>query len=356
MSSSQGAKLDLKAGEWVEVRSQEEILATLDVRGCLENLPFMPEMLANCGQRMRVYKRADKTCDNIVPWGIRRLEDSVHLENSRCDGTGHSDCQAGCLIFWKEAWLKRAGDNFVPAGNLQSRSAAPVKNSGLVTVDSILAATRKTNPQGEVVYSCQATEMREYTCYMKWWDPRQYVRDVRSGNLATGLSDGSRVGRFVEMTLALWQVVHSIMYSVIRERWYIDYPPIVGKQTKTPIEILNIQPGEVVRVKSKEEIIATLDKNNRNRGLFFDCEMLPYCGGLYRVLRRVNHIIDEKTGKMMDMKYPCIVLEGVICKSDYHRLCPKAIFSYWRENWLERVVDVKLEAPQEQLQETCEKC
>jgi hypothetical protein len=55
------------------------------------------------------------------------------------------------------------------------------------------------------------------------------------------------------------------------------------------------------------------------------------------VLRRVHHIIDEKTGKMMNMRYPCIVLEGVVCKSDYHRLCPRAIYSYWRENWLRRV-------------------
>jgi hypothetical protein len=41
--------LDLKAGEWVEVRSREEILATLDERSRLENLPFMPEMLHYCG-------------------------------------------------------------------------------------------------------------------------------------------------------------------------------------------------------------------------------------------------------------------------------------------------------------------
>ena len=57
------ASLNLKAGEWVEVRSQEEILATLDGNGRLENLPFMPEMLQQCGKRFRVFKRADKTCE-----------------------------------------------------------------------------------------------------------------------------------------------------------------------------------------------------------------------------------------------------------------------------------------------------
>ena len=37
--------LNLRAGEWVEVRSREEIVATLDEDARLEDLPFMPEML-----------------------------------------------------------------------------------------------------------------------------------------------------------------------------------------------------------------------------------------------------------------------------------------------------------------------
>ena len=36
--------LNLRVGELVEVRSEDEILATLDVDGELEGLPFMPEM------------------------------------------------------------------------------------------------------------------------------------------------------------------------------------------------------------------------------------------------------------------------------------------------------------------------
>jgi hypothetical protein len=54
----------------------------------------------------------------------------------------------------------------------------------------------------------------------------------------------------------------------------------------------------------------------------------------------VHHIIDEKSGRMMDMKYPCIVLEDVYCRADYHRFCPKAIWHYWRENWLRRQEDI----------------
>src|SRR5262245_45039589 len=44
------------------VSSEAEILATLDERGAIDGLPFMPEMLAYCGKRLRVELRADKTC------------------------------------------------------------------------------------------------------------------------------------------------------------------------------------------------------------------------------------------------------------------------------------------------------
>ena len=57
----------LVAGDLVEVRSAEEILATLDEHGNLEGLPFMPEMLAYCGKQMRVDKVAHKTCDTVRP-------------------------------------------------------------------------------------------------------------------------------------------------------------------------------------------------------------------------------------------------------------------------------------------------
>jgi hypothetical protein len=51
-------RLDLKVGDWVVVRSREEILRTLDKNGQLEGLPFMPEMFEVCEQQFRVFKRA----------------------------------------------------------------------------------------------------------------------------------------------------------------------------------------------------------------------------------------------------------------------------------------------------------
>ena len=43
-----------------------------------------------------------------------------------------------------------------------------------------------------------------------------------------------------------------------------------------PVANLNLQPGDLVRVKSHEEILATINTRNNNRGLSFDDEMVPY--------------------------------------------------------------------------------
>ena len=101
--------MTLCTGDWVEVRSKEEILATLDKNGRLEGLPLMPQMLEQCGTRFQVHKRAHKTCDTVSGhYANRRVPNSIHLGH-RCDGKAHGGCQAECLIFWKEAWLKPVG-------------------------------------------------------------------------------------------------------------------------------------------------------------------------------------------------------------------------------------------------------
>jgi hypothetical protein len=83
-----------------------------------------------------------------------------------------------------------------------------------------------------------------------------------------------------------------------------------------------------------------LDGNNKNRGMYFDAESVPFCDRTYRVKARISRIIDEKTGKMLHFKSDSIMLEDVFCQSRYsyrRMFCPRAIYPYWREIWLERV-------------------
>ena len=66
-------------------------------------------------------------------------------------------------------------------------------------------------------------------------------------------------------------------------------------------EKLDLRPGDTVEVRSPEEIAPTVDESGRTRGLSFDWEMMPFCGGRYRVQDRVERIIDEQTGQMIEI-------------------------------------------------------
>ena len=182
---------------------------------------------------------------------------------------------------------------------------------------------------------CQATElMRAAPEVIRPRELRQYVEDVRSGN--AGLLKVMRavlVGAFNSYQ----RLSVRLLPGPLRIRGGDRYPFVRGRLASTPLVSLGLQPGELVRIRTKDEIVATLDGNNRNRGLSFDVEMLRYCGRTARVHRRVDQIIDEKTGEMIRMKVPCIILEQVTCAADFHRCCPRAVYAYWREVWLERL-------------------
>lgn len=332
-------RLGLKAGEWVTVRSKEEILATLDERGRLDRMPFQPEMFAYCGKRFRVGKVAHKTCDTVHKTGSRRVPDAVHLEGARCEGGAHGSCQARCLFFWKEAWLKRESK---PAKTILP-AAAPACTEAAVHAAVVAPGSEPGHP--EAIWVCQATALPEMTHPLRWWDARQYVLDVWTRNhsawkvvkmLAFGTyRNAMRVKRWREPLIKAYDAFQKLRggrpFPLAHGSIPLDKP--------TPHGVLGLQPGETVRVKSAEEIRATLNVQGRNRGMWFDAEMVQFCGKLHKVEMRVERLIDELTGKMLVMKNPCIQLQNVTCRGECtaDRLgCPRGINAYWREIWLER--------------------
>jgi len=332
--------LELRAGEWVEVRNEEEILSTLDENGCLENLPFMPEMLRYCGKRFLVYKRADKTCDTISEKFVsRRMYNTVHLSDLRCEGDAHGGCDATCLLFWKETWLKRIEDGEVP----DKKSMTSRSNAYRCAIENLYKGTKgKTvdpNKNGEI-YSCQATELRRATYPLARLDIRQYWWDFKSGN--------ARIEEIVPvLCIGMFNWIFNrrglgrILYILTGARRYPHVNTSQMLKVKTPFENLDLQPGEIIQVKQMKEIVMTLN-DWRNRGLAFDRhgEMLKYCGKKMKVLKRVHKIIDEKTGEMLVFRNPSIILEGAICCGHYspdRLLCPRSIYPFWREIWLKRV-------------------
>lgn len=345
--------MSLRAGDWVEVLGRDEILATLDEDGRLDGLPFMPEMFEYCAQRFEVWKRAHKTCDTVNNTGGRRIARAVHLKTLRCNGSSHGGCGSQCLIFWKEAWLRRVdGPRVVgssAAGGGESRAKSQTK--GCSEAD-VLRATRAPGEidAGDPTYSCQATSLPEATTPLRWWDVRQYAEDYTSGNTsAYELVAGAvfmgynktvnRIGRVAPRVSA----VLMDLYDAIQARvGGVPYPrrqgTVPGGQ-RTPCRRLGLEPGELVQIRSYREILATLDSNNKNRGMYFDAEEVPYCGKIVRVNARVDRIINEKTGKMIMLQDQNVILDGVTCQGHYsnNRMhCPRAIYAIWRETWLQR--------------------
>jgi hypothetical protein len=337
-----------RTGDVVEVRIKEEILATLDQHGSMDGMPFMPEMLQYCGQRFRVGAVAHKTCDTArQTWKGRRLQTTVHLAGLRCDGLAHGGCQAECNLFWKDEWLKPATDNKDGSTSPAAIAHAP---TGRCIEAQLLANTHlSSSAEGEEPrYSCQATEMYVATQPLAWWDVRQYVFDVVTGNHSAW-----RVLRVLFLA-SLRRSLEHLPGSYRFFKGFLDWVHhrLAGRAcpwrngqipdgVPTPTGKLDLKPGEYVRIKAQMEIEQTIHRNGKNRGLFFDPEeMAPYCGRIVKVHKAVSKVIDEPTGKMLHMKQPCIMLEGVVCKAEYAgcRLnCPRAIPSYWREIWLERV-------------------
>ena len=339
--------LGLAKGEWVTVRSRDEILATLDDQGKLDGLPFMPEMLEYCGRRLYVGRSAHKTCDTIRTYVNRRMHDAVHLDGVNCSGSGHDGCGALCPIFWKEAWLRRDPDTASGFARqfrsvlLRRRRTAAQTHHGC-TLEQVTASALLRHADGSVKYSCQATQLREATSQIPRLDPRPYLHDLLSGNVSGLQMLRGGFFAFLRWTFGIGpgRRVKQTVYAWLQR--CLNGPPIAGEfgtLEKTPAATLDLHPGEWIRVKPYVEIVKTLNRSQRNRGMWFDNEMLPYCGERHQVLARVDRLIDEKTGLMLLIKNDCIVLRDVICRGECsagRMFCPRRLYPFWREIWLER--------------------
>jgi hypothetical protein len=312
----------LRPGDKVRLRPLAEILTTLDETGSFENVPFMPEMLAYAGRTLTVYRRLEKICDYMgVESRSRRMTDAVLLQETRCTGSGHGGCQAECRIFWKEVWLERA-DGPAPDSGEDPLAVIPGKLLPLLEVSA-----RRTDPELGEVFRCQATEATRATTPIPEKAVSQYVREVRVGNV--GVPELVRVGS------------SALLLKLARKVGVRGYLPLdVAGDHRVDGEKLGLQPGEWVRVRSKEEIGRTLNAGGAHRGLLFTHEMVQYCGRTFRVRGRVERLIDERTGELLHMKQECIALEDVVCKGHYTSgawFCAREHLPLWREDWLERV-------------------
>lgn len=295
-------------GQLVEVRGEAEIRAMLDADGKYDGVPFMPEMARYCGRRIRVARRADKTC--VEGHGVRSMRAAVFLEELRCDGSGHDGCQRNCMLFWKEAWLKL----------VDSRVATEMESSDQRRETSETFTPLRTRSSDR--YFCQSTELYAATSPLPRWNLAHFVGDFFNGELSPW--------RFVQIFSRM---------AVNRFRTLLGLRKIgglAGSRAKNPKGNLNLQSGERVEICSTHEIESTLDPDGRNAGLTFEPDMLEYCGRQFEVDFPVQKIILERTGKMATLT-STVALKGVTCQGLCAKNCPRSNPLYWRESWLRRV-------------------
>jgi hypothetical protein len=308
-----------QVGEVVEVKSFAEIAATLDASGCLDGLPFMAEMARFCGQRVRVFRGVDKVYDYGRTKLMRRMDDAVALTSLRCQGALHGGCQAACYLIWKTAWLRP-----VPRAQEGVNSAAPTGAAAVADATAKLPASVRSDPKdGAPIYKCQYTELAAASTPLSQADFRQDLRPLLAGNVS-----------FLAFCMSLLTRLFNRVQAIRGGAAFPYKPPSASE--KTPLVTLGLQPGERVRVLSAQEIALTLNARGKNRGLWFDADMLKHTGQKFTVMCRVERLIADLTGRMLEMKAPCVVLEGVYSTGEYLRFSAQHDFLYWREAWLAR--------------------
>lgn len=300
------AETHFYSGDAVRVRSAVEILASLDMDGTLDGLPFMPEMVPLIGQGARVFRRADRTC--VEGHGLRGMKDVVFLDQHRCDGHAHDNCQRDCLMFWKEAWLAPDGPAVTPTPRAERAARETLRNLATRSIDGR--------------YTCQSTEL------------------ARASHVISKMHLGALLAELVSGELSAAAFANIVWRALVnRTRAALKLPElgqIVGLKGPKSKGDLNLQPGEWVRVRDAATIRATLNPRGRNLGLSFEPEMERLIGQVRQVDRVVERMVHEETGEMVRLERT-VSLKDTYCRGSCAKSCPRANPLFWREIWLERV-------------------
>ncbi|MEY9843017.1 hypothetical protein [Streptacidiphilus sp. MAP5-3] len=105
---TQGTPSSYSVGDWVTVRSAEEIRATLDATDRLRGLWFTGSQWSFCGGTYQVEHVVRRMMDDH--YRMRRVARTVTLHAATCAGAGPGDagCGLGCALLFRDEWLRPA--------------------------------------------------------------------------------------------------------------------------------------------------------------------------------------------------------------------------------------------------------
>jgi len=304
---------DFLVGDIVEIRPWPEIRATLDERGLLDELPFMPEMLAMCGQRAVVFRCMHRLFDYRKSRRMRHMDGAVLLVRAVCNGAQHGHCEASCHTIWKTQWLRQ-----VPPG---VAGTTPAPSDGARDNTAGIAAPKRN--AASQAYFCQLTQLHEASRPVRRRSAAEVLMPLVSGNVALP-------------AYILGWLTH-IFNNVQHRRQGVGYPALelITAEAATGDEE-PIRAGDHARVRSAAQIRGTLNSQFMHRGLWFEPDMLKYCGRCYPVQAEVRNLIDIVTGEMLTMKTPAYILKGVHFSGERQMFNSQFEPLFWRSVWLKR--------------------
>ena len=304
---------DLVVGDLVEIKTWAEIRATLDERGCLEHLPFMPEMLAMCGQRAYVFRCAHRLFDYRKTRRMRHMDGAVLLVGAVCDGSNHGGCEAACHTIWKSAWLRRVErSGHVAGAPVSSNRSDPVKDIAVLHFGA--QAPR---------YACQLTQLNAASQPIGNWSVTNFLRPLIAGNVAPA-------------AFVVGWLTH-LFNELQHKRQGVSFPAFeLAVQDDGWLEETRLEAGDQVVVRSSAEIRATLNGQFVHRGLGFESDMLKHCGHRCCVQAEVRRVIDIVTGEMRTMKTPAYILRDVHFSGERQLFNAQYEPLFWRGVWLRR--------------------
>ncbi len=159
--------------------------------------------------------------------------------------------------------------------------------------------------------------------------------------LATGalpLPAGSPVRRLKAALAKPWNTTVKKWLKQLNAVW-LDWrgPSAAPLPAQDAIGRPPLAKGDLVRVRSREEILATLDRFSELKGCALLPQMWDYCGTEHRVFRYMQRFLDERDYKMKKVS-GVVLLEELYCNGTIvFGGCDRACFLFWREEWLERV-------------------
>ena len=112
-----------------------------------------------------------------------------------------------------------------------------------------------------------------------------------------------------------------------------------SKSTLSKHPSSGFKPGDIVKIRSRDDIKNTLDENDKLEGCLFMKDMWRYCGTKQKVLKKIDYFYDEANFKMCKA-HNVVLLDGLYCSGIIEgskQICDRYCLVFWKEDWLEKI-------------------